>query len=132
MSGPWHDYIAGKSQARKPLGGDAMSEMIEDLTRLARPALIVAAQRRTLLTYKELGAAIGVTGVGLSHHLRYVLDRLSEQCAAEGMPSLASLVVNSSTGAPGAGWTDGAVPWHAEVQQVFRRWGDSDRLSRAT
>lgn len=107
-----------------------MSDMIDDLTRLARPALIVAAQRRTLLTYKELGAAIGVTGVGLSHHLRCVLDRLSVECAGEGMPSLAALVVNSQTGAPGAGWSGGDVPWHAEVQRVFNRWGDPDRLAR--
>lgn len=82
----------------------------------------MAAQRRSIVTYKELGRAIGVEGVDLRNQLRHVLDDLSDDCAARGEPSLAALVVNATSGAPGQGWTDGTKPWHAEVQQVFRRW----------
>lgn len=88
----------------------------------ARAALILAARRRTLVTYKELGLAIGMTGVALSSHMGRVLDDLSDQCIAAGEPSLAALVVNSATGAPGKGYEEGGVPWHTEVQEVFRHW----------
>ncbi len=82
----------------------------------------MAARRRSLVTYKELGLAIGMTGVSLSHHMRHVLDDLSGLCIAAGEPSLAALVVNSETGAPGKGFEKGGVPWHTEVQEVFRHW----------
>lgn len=82
----------------------------------------MAARRRSLVTYKELGLAIGMTGVSLSHHMRHVLDGLSQLCEEGGEPSLAALVVNSETGAPGKGFGEGAVPWHTEVQEVFRHW----------
>lgn len=88
----------------------------------ARAALIVAAMRRSIVTYKELGAAIGLTGVELRNEMRHVLDDLSKDCAERGEPVLAALVVNQSTGAPGPGWESGTEPWHAEVQRVFRYW----------
>ncbi|MBM0229239.1 hypothetical protein [Micromonospora sp. ATA51] len=88
----------------------------------ARAALILAARRRSLVTYKELGLAIGMTGVSLSHHMGRVLDELSDVCIEAGEPSLAALVVKSDTGAPGKGFDDGGVPWHSEVQEVFRYW----------
>lgn len=50
---------------------------------LARSALIVAAMRRTFLTYGELGSAIGMSGIQLPHHMGHVLDRLSEICIDE-------------------------------------------------
>jgi hypothetical protein len=102
-----------------------------EIVRLARAAFIVAALRRLLMTYKELGVAIGVGGVALRNEIRHVLDELSEQCISAREPSLVALVVNAQTGAPGEGWTDGSKPWHAEVQQNFRYWakrsGASDR-----
>ncbi|MGN7132059.1 hypothetical protein ACTHQY_02175 [Rhodococcoides corynebacterioides] len=85
----------------------------------ARAALIVAALRRTLLTYGELGAAIDVQGIALRNQARHILDHLSTQNEERGEPSLAALVVNSQTGKPGAGWTDGALDWHTEVRRVF-------------
>ena len=88
----------------------------------ARAALIVAAMRRSILTYGELGKAVGLEGVALRNQMRHVLDAVSSDCQQAKEPSLAALVVNAQTGEPGAGWTDGRVPWHAEVQQVFRRW----------
>ena len=88
----------------------------------ARAALILAARRRSLVTYKELGLAIGMTGVALSTHMGRVLDKLSDLCIEAGEPSLAALVVNSTTGAPGKGYDDGGVPWHTAVQEIFRHW----------
>lgn len=93
-----------------------------DVVRQARAALIVAAMRRTLLTYGELGKAIGIEGVALRNEMRHVLDDLAEACKSAGEPVLSALVVNAESGEPGAGWTDGARPWHAEVQLIFRHW----------
>ncbi|MCM0674137.1 hypothetical protein NCC78_05405 [Micromonospora phytophila] len=88
----------------------------------ARGALIMAARRRSLVTYKELGIAIGMVGVPLGHQMPPVLDELSDLCITAGEPSLAALVVNEKTGAPGKGYDDGGVPWHSSVQEVFRYW----------
>ncbi|NIL80879.1 hypothetical protein [Rhodococcoides kroppenstedtii] len=86
----------------------------------ARAALVVAALRKSLLTYGELGAAIGVRGVDLRNQARHILDHLSEQNRSDDEPSLAALVVNGQTGRPGSGWTDGVgVEWHTEVRRVF-------------
>lgn len=89
----------------------------------ARAALTVAALRSTLLTYKELGVAIGMSGIELRNALPRVLDVLSEQCNERTEPSLAALVVNGDTGKPGAGWSDGVRPWHTEVRRVFDHYG---------
>jgi hypothetical protein len=80
--------------------------------------------RRSLLTYAELGAAIGMGGVNLRNQMRHVLDELSEQCHQAKEPSLAALVVNQRNGEPGAGWSS-AKPWHWHVQRVFKFWTDS-------
>ncbi|MEU5962002.1 hypothetical protein ABZ777_12435 [Micromonospora parva] len=89
---------------------------------MARAALIVAAMRKSLLTYGELGQAIGMAGIDLRNQMRHVLAQVAEECIATGEPSLPALVVNATTGQPGAGWVDGAVSWHAEVQKLFRHW----------
>lgn len=96
----------------------------------ARAALIIAAMRRSILTYGELGAAIGISGVNLRNQLRHVLIEVSNECIERKEPSLAALVVNARTGQPGAGWRDGKVPWHGEVQQVFRYWDVNRRAAR--
>ncbi len=85
----------------------------------ARAALIVAALRKSLLTYTELGAAIGMFGIDLRNQARHILDQLSEENQAKEEPSLAALVVSGRTGKPGSGWTDGATEWHTEVRRVF-------------
>ena len=90
---------------------------------LARAALVVAAMRRSLLTYGELGRAIGFEGVALRNELRHVLDDLSADCIARREPSLAALVVNQDTGAPGQGWHDGpGMTWAAEVRDCYTHW----------
>jgi hypothetical protein len=103
------------------------SEKRREQVQQARSALIMAAMRRSIVTYGELGKAIGLNGVALRNTMRHVLDELSIQCAETGEPSLTALVVNAQTGAPGAGWQDGAAPWHTEVQQVFRHWASVQR-----
>jgi hypothetical protein len=91
--------------------------------RQARAALIVAATRRTLLTYGELGMALDMEGVSIRNHLRHVLDDVSEDCRVRGEDcSLAALVVNKETGEPGAGWSNGTRDWPQEVRRVFRTW----------
>lgn len=93
-----------------------------EIVQRARAALIVAAMRRSIVTYKELGKALGLEGIQLRNEMRHILDELSADCDARGEKSLAALVVNQTTGAPGQGWKDGDRPWHAEVQAVFRHW----------
>jgi hypothetical protein len=95
----------------------------EKLADLARPALIIAAARRSVLTYKELGRAIDYPpGTPLPHHMNRVLDIVSDRCEAAGEPSLAVLVVNQETGMPGEGFRSGARAWHAEAQACYRHW----------
>jgi hypothetical protein len=93
-----------------------------ELVALARAALIVAAMRRSLVTYGELGRAIGMSGVDLRNNMNRVLDDLSQACDDAGEPSLAALVVNQETGVPGAGWTNGSMSWAGEVRAVYRHW----------
>lgn len=79
--------------------------------------------RRSLLTYGELGQAIGVGGVRLRNEMRLILGDLPEGCVGRGEPSLAALVNDKGTGRPGAGWTDGPdTTWQQEVRACFRHW----------
>ena len=59
---------------------------------------------RSIVTYGELGKAIGIDGVALRNEMRHILVDLSDDCQARGEPSLAELVVNRPLGAPGPGW----------------------------
>ncbi len=88
----------------------------------ARAALIMAALRRSIVTYKELGFAIGLKDIELRNEMRHVLDQLANECYNVGEPPMRALVVNAQTGAPGAGWHGNGEPWHADVQRVFRYW----------
>ena len=103
----------------------------DDLTRLAKVALIVAAQRRTTLTVGELGAAMGIDGDELRQVLDPVLAQLADQCLAEQMPLLPALVINTQTGGPGHGWPSCNAEWFSEAQRVFRLWGSLRRPPRA-
>jgi hypothetical protein len=88
----------------------------------ARAALIIAALRRSIVTYKELGFAIGLRDIELRNKMRHVLEQLADECHDAREPPLTALVVNARTGAPGAGWHGNGEPWHADVQRVFRHW----------
>lgn len=89
----------------------------------ARAALILAAMRRSIVTYKELAVSIDLpTGLPLPHHINRVLRLVSEACSRRAEPSLAVLVVNATTGEPGAGFEEGVRTWFGEAQQCFRQW----------
>lgn len=88
----------------------------------ARAALIMAALRRSIVTYKELGHAIGLKEIALRNEVPRVLAASAESCHGAGEPPLTALVVNAQTGEPGAGWRGTGKPWHADVQRVFRYW----------
>lgn len=90
----------------------------------ARAALIMAALRRSIVTYKELGHAIGLKDIELRNEMRLVLEQLAVECDKNGEPPMTALVVNAQTGAPGAGWHGNGEPWHADVQRVFRHWAN--------
>lgn len=89
----------------------------------ARSALVVAAMRRTLLTYGELGRAVGIDRkVPLPGHVSRVLDKVSQVCIDAGEPSLAVLVVAKSGGQPGSGFIKGKHEWFTEAQRCFEYW----------
>jgi hypothetical protein len=112
----------------EPLLADPISQTeTDDLARLARVALIVAAQRRTTLTRKELGAAMGIDGIEPNLALDLVLAELASQCAAERMPSLPALVIDAQTGVPGHGWSSCDAEWFEEAKRAFRMWGSLRR-----
>lgn len=88
----------------------------------ARSALIMAALRRSIVTYKELGHAVGLKDIELRNEMRLVLEQLANDCKDANEPALTALVVNAQSGAPGAGWHGNGEPWHTDVQRVFRLW----------
>lgn len=95
----------------------------QQLAESARAALIVTAARRSVITYGELGRAIGLpTDVPLSHHINRVLRVVSKRCVDAREPSLAVLAVSKDSGEPGPGFVRGARDWSAEAQQCFRYW----------
>lgn len=64
------------------------------------------AKKQTLITYKQLGDAIGV------HHraVRYVLGVIQTYCLDNRLPPLTILVVNGDSGRPGEGF----IAWDAD------------------
>ena len=98
----------------------------EALATRARAALIVAAMRRTTLTYGELAQAVDLDpDVPLSHHINRVLRLVASGCGDRGEPSLAVLVVNQKTGHPGEGFVAGQEAWFTEARACFRRWNSA-------
>lgn len=90
--------------------------------RRPRNQLLIAAQREIVLTYGELGKAIGLQGVAIRNQIGRVLDAVSDECERRLEPSLAALVVRKDSGKPGPGWEEGGDPWHKEQRKVFDRW----------
>lgn len=59
----------------------------DDLAAKARPALITASMRRSMMTYGELARAIDLDpNVPLSHHIRRVLDVVTQDCIGRKEP----------------------------------------------
>jgi len=88
-----------------------------------RPALIIAARRRTTLTYHEAGLAIDNEHFdgGMSQTGR-ALDLISADCEARDEPSLAVLCVRADTGEVGHGFINpDTVPSGREA--CYGYWG---------
>ena len=64
--------------------------------------LVGAAHNRQTLTYGQVAKHLEFEGAGV---LSQILNCVMEYCAAKGLPPLTCLVVNQTTGLPGAGLT---------------------------
>jgi hypothetical protein len=94
--------------------------MYEAVARL-RSAAIVAAQRRSTITYGEAEAAID--RLFAAYGLGRALDLLSHDCIVRREPSLAALFVRRDTGEVGDGWTGDAANAAAERERCYEYWG---------
>ncbi len=90
--------------------------MYEAALRL-RSALIVAAQRRSTLTYQEASDAID--GIFPRQGLGRPLDLLSHDRALRGEPSLAALVIGTGSGTAGSAYVGNDA---AERERCYDRW----------
>ncbi|MER8626344.1 hypothetical protein [Mesorhizobium sp. M1143] len=77
--------------------------------------LSAAAHRRETLTYAGLAQLLGYAGAGV---FAQTLDLILRWCAANELPPLTVLVVNSETGLPGAGFQT-ADDLHSAREEVF-------------
>lgn len=111
------DTVTIKWRPDRPVRVD--KRMYEAVTRL-RSALIVASQRRSTLTYGEASAAIDE--IYPARGLGRALDLLSQDCIERKEPSLAALVVQSTSGAVGGGFKGNA---QAERERCYKHWGGS-------
>ncbi|MDP3008861.1 MAG: hypothetical protein Q8N30_07300 [Methylococcales bacterium] len=64
--------------------------------------LISAAHNRQTLTYGQVADNLEFDGAGV---LSQILGRIMNYCQANGLPPLTCIVVNQTTGLPGAGLT---------------------------
>lgn len=79
------------------------------------PILIALAYNRQTITYGGLADVLGFGGAGV---FSGILGQIMNWCAANELPPLTVLVVNSATGLPGLGLTTPA-DLHAEREEVF-------------
>ena len=78
--------------------------------------LVSRAAQNSTLTYKDLSEEVNV------HHraLRHALEIIQKYCQNNKLPHLTTLVVNSTTGVPGAGNNLDDSALKSEYQRVFR------------
>lgn len=108
------DVVVPSFRPERPITVTAV--MYEAAVRL-RSALIVAAQRRSTLTYDQASAAID--GLFVPAGLGRPLDLLKEDCIRRGEPSLSALVVQKHSGEVGSAFTGNA---DAERERCYRHW----------
>lgn len=89
---------------------------VECLPRVRR-ALIKVAKSRSTVTYGDLRAELALPYA--TNGMGRLLDLLSEDCVRRGVPSLASLVVNGSTGEVGSDFGGDPV---AERGLTYEHW----------
>jgi hypothetical protein len=95
------------------------AHMYEAVARL-RSAGIVAAQRRSTITYGD--AEVAIDRLYVAQGLGRALDLLSHDCNARREPSLAALFVRKDTGEVGDGWAGGAADAAAEREKCYEYW----------
>lgn len=109
--------------------GDVLDEM--------RAILIHLAKQRQTVSYSALCQMI--TTASIHHRAPYfhkLLDQMSREDEAEGLPSLAALVVRKDSGIPGQGYfaifkAEGGSPdeleayWRTQFEAVCDYWADS-------
>jgi hypothetical protein len=66
------------------------------------PRLVVLAERRSTITYQQLGEPFGITGRALQNFDR-ILAPIKHYCLQHGLPPLSALVVRKDSGLPGSG-----------------------------
>lgn len=93
--------------------------MYQAVTRL-RSAGIVAAQRRSTLTYGEAEDAIDT--LYAAQGLGRALDLLTYDCQQRREPSLAALFVRKDTGEVGEGWAAHTATAAAERERCYEHW----------
>jgi hypothetical protein len=108
------DVVVTSFRPERPINVTPL--MYEAVGRL-RSALIVAAQRRSTLTYEQASAAID--GAYVPAGLGRPLDLLSEDCARRGEPALSALVVQKQSGGVGSAFIGNA---DAERERCYRHW----------
>jgi len=91
---------------------------------LAIPYLVRAAQSRKTLTYKELGAKLGVHHRQVGRYIGYIRDEI---CRPKRLPLLNCLVVNGQSGMPGESWLPGGSKAKTEEgrRREFEEFRDS-------
>ncbi|MBV6438095.1 MAG: hypothetical protein AELANPGJ_03393 [Anaerolineae bacterium] len=102
-----------------------------------RAILIYLAKQRKTICYSDLAALISTARL---HHrapiFHRLLDEMSREDAAEGMPSLATLVVRKDSGIPGQGYfvisaaegdtvNDPEAYWQARFDELCDYWATS-------
>ena len=89
---------------------------------------VINAKAGTTVTYREvlnrLGYGPGVSGQAI----RYGLELTWIACIDCDLPSLTSIVVNSTTGEPSSGYS--VDDWKKDAQKVFkqREWPNADEI----
>lgn len=70
----------------------------------------MAALRRSIITYKELGFAIGLKDIELRDEMRHVLEQLDNECHKDGEPPMSSEPFTSGPPCPDR-WFLGCPAW---------------------
>lgn len=84
--------------------------------------LMNAAQNKQVLNYDDVSEYIGYKGAGV---LGPILDYVHKWCVASNLPPLTSIVLNKSTGLPGAGLTSVVANIPKQWQKVWDyNWAD--------
>jgi hypothetical protein len=108
------DVVNTRFRPERPI---KVTEVMYQAALRLRSALIVAAQRRSTLTYQQASDAID--GIFAKQGLGRPLDLVSHDCQGRGEPSLSSLVIGKGTGAAGSAYVGDDA---AERERCYQHW----------